>query len=79
VDAVERAVMARLVGAVAAALTKGGHVSLRNERERTGYCSHKRCARTCKERRALLDEALTLLERELDAEPEQVTLFEEAS
>jgi hypothetical protein len=69
----------RLTHALAERFTVAEHLALRNERERLGYCSHRRCAPGCLEKSALLDEALAYLEAEaarLEAEPQlQPDLF----
>ena len=67
-SAIERALIVRLVAVLAGTFTKAGHVAIRNEREQTGYCSHRRCAPVCVERRRLLVDVTTYLGFEDDAQ-----------
>ncbi len=71
----ERGVFLALTDALAGTFTKAGHVALKNECEHLGYCSVKRCAPICIERRTLLYQAVDVLEA--IAEPVQQDLFSE--
>lgn len=57
----EYAIVRRLLAELVNDMTRGGHVAIRNERERTGYCSRRRCSKLCRERWALIEEAAAYL------------------
>jgi hypothetical protein len=58
----ERALLRLMLTELVGDFTKGAHVAIKNERERLGYCSHRRCAPICKRRWQLVETVGAYLE-----------------
>jgi hypothetical protein len=71
-ESMERALIRLMLTELVGDFTKGAHVAIKNERERTGYCSHKRCAPICKRRWQLVEMAGAYLEARTEREPERL-------
>ena len=70
--------MARLAEALAERFSSAGHPMQIVTNERLGYCTVRGCAPSCHGLRALLTEAVDVLERETER-PVQMALREESS